>query len=198
MVYQDIILVYRTFDLRSGIMPVVYQVREKYGFYLAKDMTGDYVTAEELQNVIELLQHTHRLMLQHNVDQETIEFSAAYNGCERLKQEGHIIMPFDEPHSVYTVDNYRPRKFKRYSGVYFVTREGAPNEIKIGKTIDLYTRTRGLISEYQCAFSVVAFIETENHYRVESMFHEKFAHANLYREWFDRDTVETWLQEKAA
>ena len=82
-----------------------------------------------------------------------------------------------------------PKKGAYIKGVYFAVCDVFPEEIKIGRTDTLRVRMSTLGKDYKSPVKPIAFIPTEDHYRVEQLLHFYFADSRGDGEWFLKTPV---------
>lgn len=182
---------------------VVFNVRDDYGQLFVKNTDGSYATREQLQDMIVRLIDTYNLVADNETSQQAIYEQLITTKTGAIADMAKVVYPFAHPFAVYNHAGInRGKKQPRFSGVYIITLEQARGAVKIGMTIDLYHRTKGIrhdvIHEYGIespVFEPLAFIHTNDHASVERMLHEKFADARIDKEWFHRAPIEEWLEQ---
>jgi len=75
-------------------------------------------------------------------------------------------------------------KFKVSQWVYFII-SGANNKIKIGLTRCLLKRVRELQTGNPQQLEIIGYIETDDMYKLERIFHKYLADSRISGEWFD-------------
>ena len=69
------------------------------------------------------------------------------------------------------------------SGVYVIHGKGT-GRYKIGCTINMKERLKGLQNGSPVDIEIISIHYTSEHYLLEKMLHQRFAHVRLYGEWF--------------
>lgn len=185
---------------------VIANIREDYGRLYVRDIRKEkhpFVSADDLRDIIARLTETYVAMVTTGKTQYELYFDVEMGTTSAAMAEVRIEYPFIHPFAVYNKTGVnRPRKTPRFSGVYVIGLEQSPDRVKIGYSIDLYERTKGIRYELETwqgvedpIFQTVAFIHTKYPQEIERILHAKFAKANIWSEWFQREPVEEWLQQ---
>jgi len=180
---------------------VIAHIRRDYGkLFIKDDYTGDYLNLDDLHKMIqELTALAYEMSVgksQHDLKQEIYAYSIRYMWASAV-----IHYPFEHPYLYWSGEysgNNRSPKEPRFSGVYFITHPDKPELIKIGCSVDIYQRTKGLFHEYgKKPLRVVGYIETDEQFEVESFLHNKFSALRDEKEWFDYWRVIEWLEAES-
>lgn len=151
------------------------QVVEDAAYILNKD--GKFVDSEELHGILIKLADTHIESCRAKLSQQEFLMQQAEAIVNQALEDSEMVWP--ECHK----DIYR-------SGpcVYFVTsdeREG----IKVGRADNLSTRFKALRRQHGKSTSVLAYLRTSDHYRLESAMHHLVAKHRIGGEWFNSEAV---------
>lgn len=180
-------------------MVEILRVREDYGYTFVRDMENGYLDSAELFSLIQRLKSTYDLMVSHGATQENIRDAAIEQAATALMTQVNVHYPFEHEFACWkgTGRNRSPKQ-PRFSGVYFVMCDGKPGQVKIGQSMDVYNRTKGLYHEYKQVMKLIAYIDTPDPVATETLLHRKFRPYQVQSEWFQHEPVELWLRQAAS
>lgn len=168
---------------------IIYHVRNDYGGTFVKHAyESEHISIDELATLIADLQHLHKRMTERSLGQEDIK-SLLYGDVTRsLLKDCVVYYPCNLPHISGQPNTYsRPPRSKRYNGVYFATHPDRPQTVKIGYSIDVYSRMKTLYHQYgKKPLTVIGFIETEKQKDIETLIHGQLAEYTTGGEWFEQ------------
>lgn len=168
-----------------------------YGWAFIRDLDGNYIEADELHQIINALQKTEAAIAKVQGAQDEIRAGIFELQLEKRLNQSRLYYPFEEPFSAWRHGQKRPFDAPRYSGVYFITHHSHPASVKIGKSDDVYARTKGLFHEMVGSadyITPIAFIDTKNSAEVEALLHAHFSEFSIGNEWFKLPPVIEWLE----
>lgn len=174
-----------------------FQIRERYGFVFVQDADGNYLDRFELTGLITWMKQTLNAMRESDISQEELMLRLADSAIDEFIKSSVLRRPVDHQYFVYTGIgvSYRPNTYRRFSGAYILEHADFPGAVKIGFTTDLYARTRQIYFQRGNRPSHVHILfDCENFKELEVALHRKFAHARIDGEWFEKETVLTWLE----
>lgn len=175
-------------------MVEILKVREDYGSTLVRDLDGNFIDVDQLDNLIAKLIKTRNEMLIGGIDQAAIQQQATDSYVAELARRSKLHYPIEHEYLAYRPGMIRGPKQPRFAGVYFLSFLKRLHYIKIGVSGDIYKRTKGLWNEYKHQEAVVhGFIETDEPYIMETALHKRFVEHNVDGEWFHTEPVLTWL-----
>lgn len=179
-------------------MVEILKVREDYGATLVRDMDGNFIDVDQLDNLIAKLIKTRNEMLIGGVDQATIQRRATDDYVAELARRSKLHYPIQHDYLAYRPGIRRGPKQPRFAGVYFLSFVKHLGIIKIGVSNDIYKRTKGLWNEYEHKEAIVhGYIETDEPYIMEASLHKRFAEHNVEGEWFETAPILAWLGEQS-
>lgn len=164
---------------RSDSMKLFHILTEsEYGWAILQHDDGSPLTLDEIDMLIEHLVGYREERLHR-----------------QIKEEFNVFYPCDLPYINGGIDTRRPADAKRYGGVYFAKHPDYTGLVKVGCSIDVYDRMRGLSIELgKKPLTVVGFIESAKCRQTETLIHKALKEYRKTREWFDETGALKWLK----
>lgn len=180
---------------------IIANIRRDYGqVFIKNEFNGDYMTLNELKLMIGEL-NALADMMELDFTQEEIKQSIYDQRLDNLWAAAVIHYPYEHPYlcwSGQSMSNRSPKE-PRFSGVYLITHPDKPGLVKIGCSIDIYQRTKGLFHELgKKPVKVLGYIETDEQFDIETFLHNKFSYVCDEGEWFEYDTVIDWIKSESG
>lgn len=184
-------------SLEKQLNTALYTVRTDYGSVFVKHIYKNQdLTVEEIALLINQLQLLHDRMVEDNANQSTIKSDLQKRMVKPLWDECILHYPCSLDYlNWFQTGTTRPKKAKRYCGVYFATHPDMPDLIKIGYSYDVYKRMKALYHTFsKKALTVRAFVETSEPAEIEAYIHRKLDAVRYEGEWFDYYKVIEWVE----
>lgn len=179
-----------------------YKVRFEFGQLYIRDSSNKLVDFETFDALVTGLMQTRNLMISSGKSHAELYRDAIEQRDKDISANIQMEYPFTDEWAIHKLNSARsrPRKAKRFYGVYILTTLERPEIVKIGQSIDLYNRSKGLRYELSYDindphFETIAFIHTKELDSVEQFLHQLFADACVGGEWFQRAPVTAWLKQ---
>lgn len=175
-----------------------HRIRQDYGVTFVRDMEGDFLDTHALRELIVDLQSTLHKMEVEGLSQLDIRKQVTEEFTQQILSTLNIHYPLVHPFALFDPNNRQTRSLQepRFCGVYFVQIGSRPEAVKIGQSIDLYSRGKGLFFEYKEPMQLLAFIETDEPQELETAIHRTLRDFQINGEWYELAPAMSWLREK--
>lgn len=179
---------------------ILYHIRTDFDATFVRRATGEDVSADELKIIIEHLTQIHQTMFETGQSQVEIKNHLYTHVMQPIIENCKVFYPCNLPHLNWRREEPgRPRKAKRYTGVYFATHPDKPGQIKVGCAGDVYVRMRTLFHEMgKKPLTIQGFIETPEQKALESYIHAQLGRGFHESEWFPDTSALGWLEGFAS
>lgn len=153
-------------------------------------LQNEYITVEELTNIIQGLQHTLSLLNMKQTYQQ-IERDAALKMLITIAKNATWL--FGNSLNGFQYYPKKQRSVHSHSGecVYFMSHAIYPGFVKIGRSIDVYQRMKALNQEYKNkTATLLAIAQTSQYIQLERLFHKYFEDKRLIGEFFELTSMD--------
>lgn len=178
-------------------MSTEYRIKHQYGGFFAYDEDGRPLNQQALANVIRGLIDTYEQM--ESCDQDKVRNQYLAARAHEIIAEATIHMPVNHPYACHGDCNRRPPDEKRFMGVYVVSTMSRPGRVKIGRSKDIFIRTKGLYHQYgQLPIKAHAIIEHPEYQLLETYIHHELNDYRIEGEWFEAEPALEYIRGLAS